>query len=297
MHTDILPLLACPTCRAALTVSGGLPSDSVETGALVCAAGHEFKIVNGVPRFLGHELNDDQARARDSFGYEWTELYPEQRHSEAERNEERRVFLEYTRTLPSDYRGKLVLDAGCGNGRYAKFTNEWGARVVAVDMSSAVEVAARNLAGRGTVDVVQADLFRLPFRDGVFDIAYSVGVLHHTPDAAGAFQSVAKAVRPGGSFAIFVHAQGNRVLHGVNRLLRRFTSRASPKSDVAVLARADRLRQGAAADPAGRSPGRHHTPAARVLLTRPAQQFRSLQCRLHELSSSTGSSRLVPGLG
>jgi SAM-dependent methyltransferase len=230
MHADILPLLVCPTCEGALTIEGGATSDSVETGELVCSAGHRFRIVNGVPRFTGHELNADQARTRDSFGYEWTELYPKQGHTESESEEERRVFLEYTRTLPSDFRGKVVLDAGCGNGRYAKFSNEWGARVVAVDISSAVDVAAGNLAGRGTVDVVQADLFRLPFREGVFDMAYSVGVLHHTPDAAGAFRSVAKTVRPGGSFAIFVHAQGNRVLHSMNRFLRRFTSRASPKT-------------------------------------------------------------------
>ena len=51
---------------------------------------------------------------------------------------ERDIFLEYTRTVPSDFKGKLVLDGGCGNGRYAKLANDWGARVVAVDISSAV---------------------------------------------------------------------------------------------------------------------------------------------------------------
>ena len=90
-----------------------------------------------------------------------------------------------------------------------------------VAVSSAVDVAAKNLAGRDNVDVIQADLFRLPFRDGVFDMAYSVGVLHHTPDASGAFASVSKAVRPGGSFSIFVHARGNSVLYRSNLFLRR----------------------------------------------------------------------------
>jgi len=119
------------------------------------------------------------------------------------------------------------LDAGCGNGRYAKFTSEWGARVIGVDISSAVDVAAANLQSHECVDILQADLFRLPFRPGVFDMAYSVGVLHHTPDAAGAFRSVATTVRPGGSFSIFVHATGNRMLHRSNLFLRRFTAKAS----------------------------------------------------------------------
>jgi SAM-dependent methyltransferase len=201
-----------------------------EVGRLACAGRHAYPIENGVPRFVQHQVDADQARTRDSFGYEWTALYPQHGQTEREREIERFVFLEYTRTLPSDYRGKLVLDAGCGNGRYAKFTSEWGARVVGVDISSAVDVAAANLRSHDHVDIVQADLFRLPFRPGVFDLAYSVGVLHHTPDAAGAFRSVARTVRAGGSFSIFVHARGNRMLYRSNMLLRRFTAKASYKT-------------------------------------------------------------------
>jgi SAM-dependent methyltransferase len=227
MHADLLRLLACPECRADLDFEEDAAGSGAQSGHLCCKAGHRFPVVNGVPRFVQHSLGADQARTRDSFGYEWTELYPKHGQTDEEREVERRVFLDYTRTVPSDFRGRLVLDAGCGNGRYAKLANDWGARVVAVDISSAVEVAAANLAGRDGVDVVEADLFRLPFRDGVFDAAYSVGVLHHTPDAAGAFTSIAKAVRPGGPFSIFVHGRGNSVLYRSNLLLRRFTSRAS----------------------------------------------------------------------
>ena len=105
-------------------------------------------IVDRVPRFVQHALNADQARTRDSFGYEWTRLYPEHGHTTPEWQAERDIFLEYTRTVPSDFKGKLVLDGGCGNGRYAKLANDWGARVVAVDISSAVEIASRNVADR-----------------------------------------------------------------------------------------------------------------------------------------------------
>src|SRR5690349_17042244 len=161
MRAWLLDLIVCPDCRGALRLDAAERSgDAVSAGTLSCGGGHAFPIVRGVPRFVQHALDADQARTRDSFGYEWTALYPEHGHSAAERQAERDIFLEYTRTVPSDFRGKLVLDAGCGNGRYAKLANEWGARVVAVDISAAVEVAGRNLANRPDVDVVQADLFK-----------------------------------------------------------------------------------------------------------------------------------------
>ena len=229
MHTTLLDLLVCPECRSALALEPGatLAGDQVEAGTLACAAGHRYPIVRRVPRFVQHELNADQARTRDSFGYEWTTLYPGHGHTPPEWQAERDIFLEYTRTVPSDFLGKLVLDGGCGNGRYAKLANDWGARVVAVDISAAVEIAAQNVAGRAGVDVVQADLFKLPFRPETFDMAYSVGVLHHTPDAKGAFTAIQPLVKSGGTFSIFVHGQGNRALYMTNRWLRAWTAKAS----------------------------------------------------------------------
>ena len=229
MHTTLLDLLVCPECRSAISLepNAAIAGDEVESGTLACATGHRYQIVRRVPRFVQHELNADQARTRDSFGYEWTMLYPGHGHTPPEWQAERDIFLEYTRTVPSDFTGKLVLDGGCGNGRYAKLANDWGARVVAVDISAAVEIASQNVAGRAGVDVVQADLFKLPFRSETFDLAYSVGVLHHTPDAKGAFKAIQPLVKRGGMFSIFVHGQGNRTLYATNRWLRAWTAKAS----------------------------------------------------------------------
>jgi SAM-dependent methyltransferase len=167
MHTSLLPLLVCPDCHTRFTQR---PSgvDVVTDGSLTCESGHQFAVVEGVPRFVRHALDADQQRTRESFGHEWTVRYPQHGHTPAERQAERDIFLEYTRSLPSEYRGKLVLDAGCGNGRYAKLANDWGARVVCVDISTAVEIAQSNVGTRPDVAVVQADLFKLPFKPGLF---------------------------------------------------------------------------------------------------------------------------------
>src|SRR5262249_52948972 len=133
MHTWLLELLVCPECRGTLALTAAEQTgDAVTTGTLTCPSRHSYPIAGGIARFVQHELNADQARTRDSFGDEWTRLYPEHGHSTPEWQAERDIFLEYTRSLPSEYRGRLVLDAGCGNGRYAKLANDWGARVVCV---------------------------------------------------------------------------------------------------------------------------------------------------------------------
>jgi SAM-dependent methyltransferase len=225
MHQELLQLLVCPDCHTSFTQQPGV--DIVGDGLLTCGSGHEFAVEHGVPRFVRHQLDADQNRTRESFGHEWTVRYPQHGHTDEERQAERDIFLEYTRTVPSDFRGKLVLDAGCGNGRYARLASDWGARVVAVDISSAVDVAQRKIGDRPGVDVIQADLFRLPFRPETFDIVYSVGVLHHTPDARGAFASIQPLVKRGGFFSIFIHGQGNRVLHATNLALRRLTAKRS----------------------------------------------------------------------
>ena len=298
VHSWLPDLLVCPECGGALSLDGAnWKGDEIVAGTLSCGAGHRYPIVGGVPRFVQHELDADQARSRDSFGYEWTRLYPEHGHQTAERQAERDIFLEYTRTVPSDYRNKLVLDAGCGNGRYAKLANDWGARVVAVDISSAVEIAQRNVGIRADVAVVQADLFKLPFRPGTFEVVYSVGVLHHTPDAKGAFERIQPLVKSGGIFSLFIHGQGNRVLYATNRWLRAWTAKASYKTHMAVLPGANGVRQVAREDPVCRSRGVSRGAPDPLLLAGSAQQLRSLQRGLHELSPQGGDPRVVCRVG
>ena len=145
-----------------------------------------------------------RANYADSFGYQWqqfarTQLRPEfsERH-----------FRRKTGLREEDLRGKLVLDVGCGMGRFADVATRWGARVVGIDLSAAAEVAATNLADRDFV-AFQADVFALPFAPGIFDCIYSVGVLHHTPDCEKAFKNLPKYLKPGGNIAVWLYSGYN----------------------------------------------------------------------------------------
>ena len=76
--------------------------------------------------------------------------------------------------MPRDLAGKLVLDAGCGGGRYARLLLEHGAKVVGADLSSAVNKAQALCGGpdQPNLAIIQANLNQLPLAEGVFDLVF-----------------------------------------------------------------------------------------------------------------------------
>jgi len=145
----------------------------------------------------------------------------------AESNRSERAFRRRTGFRPEDLAGKLVLDVGCGMGRFADVATRWGAHVVGIDLSLAAEVAARNLADREAT-IFQADVFQLPFAPASFDYIYSIGVLHHTPDCEKAFKSLPGLLKPGGRIAIWLYSAYNN-WYKMSDIYRRVTRRMSPR--------------------------------------------------------------------
>jgi SAM-dependent methyltransferase len=142
---------------------------------------------------------DVKLRTAASFGFEW------QRFHEL-RVEWERSFRGYMQPRrPEFFRGKRVLDAGCGSGRHAYYAAKYGAEVVAVDLSDAIDVAYKNTRHIGTVYTVQADVYNLPFAQESFDFVYSIGVLHHLADPEGAFRNLLRYLKPGGEIQIYLY--------------------------------------------------------------------------------------------
>jgi SAM-dependent methyltransferase len=105
------------------------------------------------------------------------------------------------------YRGRRVLEVGCGQGGMAALWAERGARLTAVDLNpDAVSATRERFAQRQLPgDIRQVDARQLPFADSVFDYAYSWGVLHHSPNLERSIAELMRVVRPGGEFGVMLY--------------------------------------------------------------------------------------------
>lgn len=104
-------------------------------------------------------------------------------------------------------RFRCMLDAGCGNGRetvrMAKLNPN--AKVIGIDISDSIEVAATHAREIPNARFVRGNICELPFPRESFDHILSFGVLHHTPSTRRAFESVAQLLAPGGEFAFYIY--------------------------------------------------------------------------------------------
>jgi SAM-dependent methyltransferase len=98
------------------------------------------------------------------------------------------------------------MEAGCGMGRFCDIVSVAnGVKVVGFDLSQSVESAQRNVGSRSNVNIVQADVMKLPFARDMFDFVFSIGVLHHTRNPRLAFSKLIPLLRRGGRIAIWVY--------------------------------------------------------------------------------------------
>jgi SAM-dependent methyltransferase/uncharacterized protein YbaR (Trm112 family) len=227
MREALLAWLRCPLCGDVFRLpQDGQTGGEVAEGILADGSGHWFPILDGIPRvFPGAPVEFHESLKRSmpggvptaprdtgqpretvaSFGFQWTR---ETRPRSASDLEYR--VLTKCGVDRSFFHCKLVLDAGCGAGLQACFMASLGATVVALDLSDAVSAAVANARDLPSVHVVQGDLTRPPFAPGTFDFVYSEGVLHHTPDPATSFRTLARLVKPGGHIAAGFYGRRER---------------------------------------------------------------------------------------
>lgn len=208
----VVAILRCLSCKERLQPSA--------EGLSCIACNAVYPQVNGVIRFVKAE------HYAGSFGYQWHVHAKTQLDNEQSQRSEK-AFRRRTGFDPSELSGKLVLDVGCGMGRFAEVATRWGAHVVGIDLSLAAEVAARNLAKR-TATIFQADVFQLPFAPESFDYIYSIGVLHHTPDCEKAFKGLPSLLKPGGRIAIWLYS-GYNAWYKMSDVYRKVTRRMPPR--------------------------------------------------------------------
>lgn len=125
-----------------------------------------------------------------------------------------------------DYRGKSILDCGCGTGEFTNWYAARGNKVTAIDLSGpSIEQAKRYAAEYELSDQIsfrQMSVLEMDLPDDTFDIVYSYGVLHHTPDPVKGFDNMVRVCKPGGVVIVSVYSLYSRFLH---RARQRFINR------------------------------------------------------------------------
>ena len=258
MKLRLLSLLVCPSCGGAfepISFDDPVHPEEIREGLLRCRGGCVYPIVETIPRivddafalfpdFARHHAEplaragvhastrmtrvrqDPIRRTRESFGYQWT------RFSEMV-IDFRENFLHYIHPLDAAFfPGKLGIDIGCGFGRHIYHGATFGAEMVGVDLSRAIDVTRRNTQHIPNIHLVQANVYQLPFRPGSFDFAYSIGVLHHLPDPEAGFQQLATLTKSGGTVFIWVYSKTRRLTNAILEGVRRLTTRLPREAQV-----------------------------------------------------------------
>ncbi len=264
MKLEMKGILVCPSCKGDLELhqfetEGGKVKDGVFT-CNDCLK--NYLIVDFVPRMLPanlyfnpHFIRRYEGRFKvlgilfdqkkkslnvDSlenlklntikkFGFEWTELASRLGWDDPkyDMSHEEAVFKRKSLLTPGELKDKLVLDAGCGNGRYSYWAAQYGGKVIGVDLGRGVESACQNLKEIENANIVQTDIFNLPFKDGIFDVIFSIGVLMHTGNAKEATKSLVRHLKRDGTITIHLYHKGNFIYEINDFIIRKVTTKLS----------------------------------------------------------------------
>jgi len=125
---------------------------------------------------------------------------------------ERHRYVDYAPWMPkllgfNEFQGASLLEVGCGMGTDLLQFARGGAKVTGVDLTPrSIEISRQHLSVYGeNANFAITDGEFLPFAGESFDVVYSFGVLHHTPDTAGAIGEVYRVLRPGGQARVMLY--------------------------------------------------------------------------------------------
>jgi len=161
-------------------------------------------------------LAEEKVRAREQWGQDPCGAEYDRQHELGTREffdeVERYRYAEYAPWMPrvmgfDTFRGARLLEIGCGMGTDLLQFARGGARCVGIDLTPrSVAITRHRFALYGADGAFMiADGEQLPFASETFDVVYSNGVLHHTPDTAGALREVHRVLRPGGVAKVMLY--------------------------------------------------------------------------------------------
>lgn len=167
-----------------------------EGGSLKSESGHSYPIIQGIPRFVSAE------NYSNDFGDQWNRFPKTQLDSFTGFDHSEARLARCLRGNLKNLKGKKVLEAGSGAGRFTEILLKHGAIVHSFDYSNAVEANAKNNGDHENLVLVQADIRKIPFSKLSYDYVICLGVLQHTPSPEESIRSLWEMVRPGGVLVV-----------------------------------------------------------------------------------------------
>ena len=176
-------------------------------------------------------LAEEKLRAREQWSQDPCGAEYDREHELGTReffdSVERHRYTEYAAWMPQlmgfdKFRDARLLEIGCGMGTDLLQFARGGAHCTGIDLTPrSVEITRHRfrLYDAGGAFMI-SDGEHLPFRDERFDVVYSNGVLHHTPDTAGAIREVHRVLRPGGTAKVMLYHR-NSLNYWIEIVLRR----------------------------------------------------------------------------
>ncbi|MGR3173287.1 MAG: methyltransferase domain-containing protein [Candidatus Scalindua sp.] len=207
MKERLIQFLVCPECSEELELSSPCRIDcngEIREGQIECKlCRSKFPIRNYIPRFVS------STNYTSSFGFQWN------KHARTQIDSFNGLTLSHDRFYKeTNWEEKLdseiILEAGCGAGRFTSIALKTGAEVFSFDYSNAVDACLENNGLANNLHVIQADIYHIPLKKNLFDKIFCFGVLQHCPDTKEAFLSLVPHMKSGGELVIDVYGKSTR---------------------------------------------------------------------------------------
>ena len=197
---------------------------------LTDSAGNSFELINGAFRLV------KERNYSDNFGFQWN-LFQEVQIDDLSGNTITSERFFKATGWSDQLEGQVVLEAGCGAGRFTSVVlKETGADVYSFDYSNSVEANFKNNGPHQNLKLFQASIYDMPFEENSFDKVFCFGVLQFTPDPKKAVERLTRMLKPGGQLVVdFFPKKGWWTKVHAKYILRPFTSRMDHEKLLALI--------------------------------------------------------------